>query len=178
MYALGLKAGVRFDYGVRTQWQPVESQRLMLWAGRVGKQESFMDALGHLHFEQRKSASHRDTLLEAAKSVGLDTIEAERFLDTDELEDDVWESYRSTIHEKNIHAIPFFVFGPQGLGGPFRLEGSEPPIIINGSGDISQFARVFEHLLRHYLPAAAVGQSLTSVDPAAAPPRPQKGGNQ
>jgi hypothetical protein len=32
-------AGIRFDYSVRTHWQPIESQRALLWAGRFGKQE-------------------------------------------------------------------------------------------------------------------------------------------
>ena len=34
MAQLGLQAGISFDYNVLTQWQPVKSQRLLLWAGR------------------------------------------------------------------------------------------------------------------------------------------------
>jgi len=42
MYELGLAAGVKIDYNVQTNWQPVNSQRLMLWAARFGKQEVYM----------------------------------------------------------------------------------------------------------------------------------------
>ena len=75
MRAQGAEAGIAFDYGVKAQWQPVDSQRLLLWAGRFGKQEEFMSNLNHRHFEQRQSASSRATLLDAAEAVGLDRVE-------------------------------------------------------------------------------------------------------
>lgn len=36
------EAGIKFDFGVKTDWQPVNSQRMLLWAGKYGKQEEFM----------------------------------------------------------------------------------------------------------------------------------------
>ena len=69
---LASEAGISLDYQVQTNWQPVDSQRLMLWAARFGKAELYMDALGHQHFECRKSASHSKTLLQVAAQVGLD----------------------------------------------------------------------------------------------------------
>mmetsp|Transcript_26680 Transcript_26680/g.89785 ORF Transcript_26680/g.89785 Transcript_26680/m.89785 type:complete len:212 (+) Transcript_26680:282-917(+) len=148
MLQLGRKAGVELDYGVKANWQPVESQRAMLWARRFGGAELFMDALGHRHFERRQSASHRATLLDAASDSGLDAKALAEFLDTDELEADVWESYGSTVREKGIHAIPYFVFGPLGMQSPFRT-GAEPSVTVNGSGDAHQFLDVFERLLRN-----------------------------
>ena len=73
---------------------------------QAGKSEIFMDHLGHRHFEQRKSASHRRTLLDAATASGLDADALDAFLSTDELVKEVWGSYGSTIDEKGIHAIP------------------------------------------------------------------------
>ena len=52
-------AGIKMDFEVLVQWQPVDSQRLMLWAARFGKQEAYMSALSRRHFEERKSASHQ-----------------------------------------------------------------------------------------------------------------------
>eukprot|EP00622_Pseudochattonella_farcimen_P001337 FR736002.1.p1 GENE.FR736002.1~~FR736002.1.p1 ORF type:complete len:162 (+),score=15.74 FR736002.1:1-486(+) len=146
MVEVGKRAGVALDYNVQTNWQPVDSQRLMLWAARHGKQEVFMDKLGHMHFEQRKSASHRETLLSAAALAGLDTDQVSAFLDTDELKDQVWQSYGDTIRKYNIRAIPFLIFGLPGMGGPFRPEGTITPIIINGSGDLETFLQVLETL--------------------------------
>ena len=62
-------AGIKFDFSVNTDWQPVNSQRLLLWAGKFGKQEEFMTALNKRHFEQRKSASEDATLVETAVEV-------------------------------------------------------------------------------------------------------------
>ena len=72
------------------QEQPIESQRLLLWAGRFGLQEEFMTAMNKRHFQQKQSASERETLLAAAEEVGLDTAAATAFLDGDELEAEVW----------------------------------------------------------------------------------------
>jgi len=146
MRELGERAGIHLDYNVQTNWQPVDSQRAMLWARQFGKAENYMSALARKHFEERASASHRSTILAAAEEAGLDRESLQAFLDTDELRDEVWRSYGSTIKEKGIHAIPYFVFNsPLSDGGPFR-SGKGRPVIINGSGDEAQFLEVFEHL--------------------------------
>lgn len=110
-----------------------------------------MTALNRRHFQQRQSASLRSTLLEAAAEVGLDVTAAAAFLDTDELESEVWGWYRRTIDEKGIHSIPLFVFnvGAVGaVGGPFRLRGAADPYIARGSMDDDYFLDLFEVVLR------------------------------
>jgi len=148
MRKLGRRAGIELDYNVPANWQPIDSQRLMLWARRFGKAEAYMSSLAQRHFEQRQSASHRATILKAADDAGLDVEAARKFLDTDELRAEVWTSYGDTIHEKGIHSIPYFVFNsPLTSGGPFR-SGKGEPVIVNGSGDEQQFLGVFEQLYR------------------------------
>jgi len=148
MRELGRNVGIHLDYNVKTQWQPVNSQRLMLWSHRFGKQEAFMSALGRRHFEERTSASHRTTLLEAVDEAGLDVQAAEAFLQTDELSMDVWRSYGSTIRDKGIHAIPLFIFNsPLTDGGPCR-NGFGRPYIVNGSSDQEEFLSIFDRILR------------------------------
>lgn len=148
MRELGRRAGIELDYQVKTNWQPIDSQRMMLWARRFGKAEAYMSGLAHRHFEERKSASHRATILEAAEEAGLDVAAAREFLDTDELKAEVWTSYGDTIHKKGIHSIPYFVFNSSLTnGGPFR-NGKGKPTIVNGSGDEEQFLGVFEQILR------------------------------
>ena len=149
MRHLGKKVGIELDYGVQAQWQPVDSQRAMLWAARFGKQELFMDALGRKHFEQRQSASHRATIIDAANEVGLDSAALDAFLDTDDLIDTVWDSYRATIHDLKIHAIPFFSFGLPSATTPFRKgsPGQNDSHIVRGSADPDTFTDVFASLL-------------------------------
>jgi len=155
----GRAAGIRFDFRAETHWQPVDSQRLLLWAARFGKQESFMSALSRRHFEQGgqgESASTRATLMAAAAEAGLDVAAAKSFLETDELVKEVWHSYGATIHQKGIHSIPLFVFNvPQlGLvGGPFR-QGAGTPFVVNGSMDAPTFLRIFEGVYELFCQAA------------------------
>jgi len=151
MYQLGVQAGIKFDYNVLAQWQPVESQRLLLWAGRYGLQEPFMSALNKRHFEQRESASDRKTLLAAADEVGLNVEAAAAFLDTKELEDVVWRSYGETIHDRRIHSIPLFAFCVPAIGavgGPFRTGGADAAYVVRGSMDADYFLDLFETVLR------------------------------
>ena len=148
---LGESAGINFDLEVKAQYQPIESQRLLLWAGRYGLQEEFMSALNAFHFEKRQSASVRATLLAAAAEVGLDVAAAEQFLDGDELHDEVWRSYGSTIREAGIRAIPLFSFSVPELGavgGPFREPGPYEAYVVRGSSGEASFLELFELILR------------------------------
>jgi len=151
MLQQGAAAGIRFDYNVVAQWQPVESQRLLLWAGRYGLQEEFMSALNKRHFEQRQSASKRETLLAAVEEVGLDRAAASAFLDTDELEAQVWRSYGETIRDKAIHSIPLFALSVPAIdavGGPFRSPGRDEAYVVRGSMDDAYFLELFCVILR------------------------------
>ena len=148
---LGESAGISFDLEVKAQYQPVESQRLLLWAGRYGLQEEYMSALNTLHFEQRQSASVRATVLAAARTAGLDVAAATAFLDGDELEDDVWRSYGATIREAGIRAIPLFAFSLPAIdasGGPFRDAGKYEAYVVRGSSEKAGFEQLFELMAR------------------------------
>jgi predicted DsbA family dithiol-disulfide isomerase len=81
--------------------------------------------------------------------VGLDVAAATTFLDTDELEQDVWNWYGKTIHEKRIHSIPLFVFNVpsiDAMGAPFRPAGKRSPYVVNGSMDKEYFLALFERI--------------------------------
>ena len=149
MYQLGKRAGVTLDYNVQTNWQPVDSQRVMLWAATFGKQEDYMDVLARGHFEKKKSASHHSSIIEAALEVGLPEAPLMAFLKSEELKDEVWRSYGTTIRNKRIEAIPLFIFnGPTSNDGPFRSGKTGRAIIHHGSGDPEQFKQVFDDILR------------------------------
>ena len=85
--------------------------------------------------------------------------QAEKFLKTDELRDEVWRSYGSTIREKGIGSIPLFVFsGPGGSGGPFRETCGPTPIIVNGSGSPSEFQAMLVQLFSREQCRSALAQ--------------------
>lgn len=146
------EANITFDYNVPAQWQPVDSQRLLLWCGRFGKQEEFMSTLNLRHFQQAQSASLRSTLLDAVVEVGLDEAAAREFLDTDELADTVWHWYGATIQQYGIHSIPLFAFSVprpiDAVGGPFRAKGKADAYVVRGSMSTEFFLEMFEVILR------------------------------
>lgn len=183
MVKLGRAAGVTFDFNVYIDRQPIESQRLLLWAGRVGKGEQFMTALSDRHFQlgsQGESASKRHTLLAAAQEVGLDAAETAAFLDSDELYDEVWRSY-GEMPRKGITGIPLFCFSVPEVdlwSGPFREANADAT--INGSADKAHFLHLFESLYK--FTAKALGEKLKRVQPplsigeATTPPAAEDGG--
>ena len=110
-----------------------------------------MSALNKRHFEQRQSASDRQTLLAAATEVGLDGEAAASFLDTKELEADVWKSYGDTIRLKRIHSIPLFAMNVPAIdavGGPFRPPGKHEAYVVRGSMDSEYFLELLEVIHR------------------------------
>ena len=165
MTKLGNAAGVKFDFNVFIDRQPIDSQRLLLWAARFGKGEAFMSALSNRHFQQRESASKRSTLLAAAEEVGLEVSKVEDFLDSSELRDEVWRSY-GEMPRKGITGIPLFCFSIPEAGlfsGPFRDANADAN--INGSGNKAQFLHLFEQLYK--FAANALGDKLKRDAPLA-----------
>jgi predicted DsbA family dithiol-disulfide isomerase len=150
---LGKLAGIKFDFGVEMVWQPVESQRVVLWASEYGKQEEMADRLGELHFEENNSVADRQTLLTAVSDVGLDAKIAAEFLDSDVYHKDVWESYGKMIHYFGITEIPVFVFNRPGCPGIFTpefVDGSTPhPVIVIGSATPEIFHQALTHIMNN-----------------------------
>lgn len=166
MTKLGEAAGVKFDFNVYIDRQPMDSQRLLLWAGRFGKGEEFMSALSDRHFQNGslgESASKRPTLLAAAEEVGLDVAKVEAFLDSDELHDEVWRSY-GEMPRKGITGIPLFCFSiPEAnlYSGPFRDANADAT--INGSANKAHFLHLFEQLYKFAV--TALGERLKRDGP-------------
>ena len=181
MSQLGESAGVKFDFNAYIDRQPIESQRLLLWSGRFGKQEAFMSALSNRHFQhgsQGESASKRATLLAAAEEVGLDVAAATAFLDSNELHAEVWRSY-GEMPARGINAIPMFCFSIPEVNlwsGPFRTpkNGRVANAVIQGSANKAEFLDMFKQLYK--FAASKLGEALkrTSAlpqpDACAAPP--------
>mmetsp|Transcript_20891 Transcript_20891/g.34458 ORF Transcript_20891/g.34458 Transcript_20891/m.34458 type:complete len:441 (-) Transcript_20891:239-1561(-) len=151
MVMAGKQVGIDFDYNVFINRQPIDSQRVLLYAARQGKQEAYVSALSKRHFTQGskgESASKRHTIVAAAEEAGLDRDEVLTFLDTDELRDYVWKSY-GEMPRRGIQAIPLFVFNVPELGiegGPLRPHAAGDPPIVNGSMQVHTFTLIFEDL--------------------------------
>lgn len=154
---------IAFNTDVEFEFQPVDSQRMLQWAARFGKQEEVVSALANLHFERQQSATKRSTLMKAVERAGLDTTAFKKFLDTDDLVADVWKSYGDTIRKHGIHSIPLFIFnGPLTNGGVFR-DGSESATVIHGSGKPQQFVAAFEEVFQRNRKVVQAALPVTSA---------------
>ena len=171
----GRGAGIAFDFGAYINRQPIDSQRMLIYAARQGKQEAYVSALSKRHFTQGtsgESASLRPTILAAAAAAGLDRAAAERFLASDELRDVVWRSY-GDMARRGIGAIPLFVFNCLEAaieGGPLRPDGVgiDPAFIVNGSMDVDRFAAILNALWERLRTHRARTTRELAADPRAA----------
>jgi predicted DsbA family dithiol-disulfide isomerase len=145
---LGQSVDIAFNFDVYFRWYPVDSQRVLLYAAKLGAQEAYADALARRHFTQGKASGEQSTILEAAVEVGLDPEDVKALLASDKYYNDVWRSYEDTVGKYNIHSIPFFTFnGPKTAGGKFGKDGmNRGELTVNGSGNVNQFLSVFEHI--------------------------------
>ena len=183
MRLAGSRVGIEFDYSCFINRQPVDSQRMLLYAARHGVQEKYVSALSSRHFEngaRGHSASKRHTVLAAAEAAGLDRAAASAFYDSDELRGVVWRSY-GDMPRRGISAIPLFVFNVPEIGlegGPLRPDAPGNQFIVNGSMDEHVFVEIFEELWRRVEqaratrglrgPAAAAAAATATKEEAAA----------
>ena len=178
MQYAGKQVGINFDYNVYINRQPVDSQRMLLYCARQGRQEAYVSALSRRHFTQGtsgESASKRHTVLAAAAEAGIPRAEAAAFYDSDELRDVVWRSY-GDMPRRGINAIPLFVFNVPEIGvegGPLRPHAkgtSSAPPVVNGSMTAELFVGIFEQLWQAV--NAARKANARPLPPPAAPPPP------
>jgi hypothetical protein len=107
-------------------------------------------------FSQAETCADRATVLAAVADVeGLDAAAAAVFLETDELVDEVWESYGRMIRHFGITEIPVFSFSRPGAPSPFSpafQEGVTPqPYIVVGSASVEIFGDVLGRLHGEWL---------------------------
>ena len=129
-------------------FHPIDSQRLVLWAARFGKQEEFVEIISTNHFEKRASVNEQTALLSAVQDVGLDVEAAVEMLESEELEEDVWDSYRH-LQQSGLEAIPLWVFTvrheiPKPDGEPGELFPVVKLYVVSGSSPPATFEKVFE----------------------------------
>lgn len=173
MNVLGELASIDFNTAKEMKWHPVDSQRMILWAGQFGKQEELAEAISSWHFEKGHTNDDRETILAAVGEVpGLCVDAAAAFLETDGMVDVVWQSYGRMIKHFGITEIPVFAFnrlgGPSAFSADFIQDVTPTPYIIVGSASVEIFTDVLEHILAETLDAkqqddALRGQYLNQV---------------
>lgn len=127
MKAMGKEVGIAFDYGGEVA-NTLDAHRLIMLVQtkKLGDVEKLVDSLCKQYFEEQKHPSSKATLLAASEAAGVKDLGAiERFLESDELEDEVKEA----IVEANMSGydgVPCISF--EGRRRDFNLVGARSPL--------------------------------------------------
>jgi len=151
-------AGIDRDLDVANNVQyadTMDSHRLAWYASSVDaeKGERMWRALSRRYFQGKDTEirpirlDSRAMLLECAEEVGLDLKEAERVLDSDVYRAEILDVVEK-MHAAGIDSIPVLCFEVDGIAQGSWLENprSRGRIIHHGSGDKSEFRRIFQRL--------------------------------
>jgi predicted DsbA family dithiol-disulfide isomerase len=106
---------------MKRQPNTLDCHRLIRWAKTEGKAAEMKQKLMDLYFTQGADLTDRETLVQAAASVGLDAKTVREGLASDQ---DVAEIEREaqSAKEAGIEGVPYFIFG-----GKFAVSGAQSP---------------------------------------------------
>jgi predicted DsbA family dithiol-disulfide isomerase len=106
---------------MKRQPNTLDCHRLIRWAEAIGKAAEMKQTLMDLYFTQGADLTDRETLINAAASVGLDADTVRASLASDQ---DVAEIEREALaaKEAGIQGVPCFIFG-----GTFAVSGAQAP---------------------------------------------------
>jgi predicted DsbA family dithiol-disulfide isomerase len=106
---------------MKRQPNTLDCHRLIRWAETEGKAAAIKQKLMNLYFTQGADLTDRETLVQAAASVGLDVKTVREGLESDQ---DVAEIEREALSARKagIEGVPYFIFG-----GKFAVSGAQSP---------------------------------------------------
>lgn len=97
-----------------------DAHRLLHWAGLTGGQAALKHALFKAHFTDGQTMSDIDVLVAAAKTAGLDEIEARRVLESDRYAQDVRDA-EALWRRAGINSVPAVVINDR-----YLISGGQP----------------------------------------------------
>jgi predicted DsbA family dithiol-disulfide isomerase len=106
---------------MKRQPNTTDCHRLIRWADAIGKAPEMKQKLMDLYFTQGGDLTLRDTLVDAAASVGLDADTVRADLATDKDIDLVGQQAQEA-KQAGIEGVPCFIFG-----GKFAVSGAQAP---------------------------------------------------
>ncbi|MGB7336637.1 MAG: DsbA family oxidoreductase [Salaquimonas sp.] len=123
----GSQSGIDFRFDLmKVSPNTLDAHRVIRWAGSVGSeiQDKLVKRLFQLFFEEGANVGDTDILLEAAKSVGMDTQIIKDLLASDKDKKEV----QIDIHQAQqmgVTGVPFFI-----LANKYALSGAQPPEVL------------------------------------------------
>jgi predicted DsbA family dithiol-disulfide isomerase len=113
--------GLHYRYDIARRANTFDAHRLIHLAATLGLQPAMKERLMAAYFMEGRALGDRDTLVELAGEVGIDSERARVALDSDEYADDVRADEREAA-ELGITGVPFFVINRR-----YGVSGAQPP---------------------------------------------------
>jgi len=120
--AAAVAAGLDVDFSKITRTpNTIDAHRLIRWAGIEGRQAFVANQLFHRYFKLGEDIGARDTLLDVAKSVGMDVEMTTRLFESDA---DIKETRAEDENARNmgVGGVPTFL-----IGGKYVVNGAQGP---------------------------------------------------
>jgi len=119
--ALGGEVGVAFAFdAIRRSPNTLDAHRMVRWAAAAGRQDAVVEGLFHAYFEQGQDVGDPETLVEIAKTCGMDGEDVAQGLASGR---DSEETRAEIAHWRRagVNGVPFFIFN-----GRLALSGAQP----------------------------------------------------
>ena len=99
-----------------------DAHRLLLWAATIDKQDVLLEAMYSAYFEKSQPLFSHADLISVATSIGLDSSDVEKILNSEQFKDDVIAD-RTLASQLGATGVPFFVVDMKyGISGAQPLE--------------------------------------------------------
>jgi predicted DsbA family dithiol-disulfide isomerase len=116
--------GLHYRYDIARRANTFNAHRLIHLAATLGLQPAMKERLMAAYFMEGRALGDRDTLVELAGEVGIDSERARAALDSDEYADDVRADEREAA-ELGINGVPFFVINRR-----YGVSGAQSPEVM------------------------------------------------
>ena len=116
--------GLHYRYDIAKRGNTFDAHRLLHLAAAEGLQAPMKERLMAAYFMEGRAIGDRDTLVELAAEVGIDSDRARATLDSDEYAGDVRADEREAA-ELGITGVPFFVINRR-----YGVSGAQPPEVM------------------------------------------------
>ena len=123
----GAELGFVFKPGERRIYNTFDAHRLLHWAEQKGKQKALKEALFTAYFSQHADVSSHKALADVAQKVGLDRVQAEAILASDQYAAQVRELEELWV-TRGVSSVPTIVFNDQ-----YAVTGGQPVDVFVGA---------------------------------------------
>lgn len=120
--------GLTFNFEKMTPTNTFDAHRLAHFAKTKGKDGDVTEKLLHAYFTDSKKLNNHDTLVEIAKTAGLDEAEVTAVLKDEQVYADDVRFDERTAQEIGVRGVPFFVINQK-----YAISGAQPPETFLGA---------------------------------------------